>query len=57
VSQFFGCRPLGPLGWAVGLAAAIPASLAAPVMVGLPAIEVAAEKLGHSLQSAPDAGP
>jgi cation-transporting ATPase I len=29
VSQFFGCRPLGPIGWGVGLSAATAASLAA----------------------------
>lgn len=30
VSHFFGCRPLGPVGWSVGLAAAAAASLGAP---------------------------
>ncbi|MBV9383946.1 MAG: HAD-IC family P-type ATPase, partial [Streptosporangiaceae bacterium] len=35
VSQFFGCRPLGPLGWAVGLGAAACASLLAPLVARL----------------------
>ncbi|MGE5288642.1 MAG: HAD-IC family P-type ATPase [Micromonosporaceae bacterium] len=29
VSQFFGCRPLGPIGWSIGLGASAAASLAA----------------------------
>jgi cation-transporting ATPase I len=32
VSQFFGCRPLGPLGWGIGIASSIGASAMAPVM-------------------------
>jgi cation-transporting ATPase I len=28
LSQFFGCRPLGPLGWATGLGAAALATAA-----------------------------
>jgi cation-transporting ATPase I len=32
VSQFFGCRPLGPLGWSIGLGAAAAASLGAPLV-------------------------
>jgi cation-transporting ATPase I len=32
VSQFFGCRPLGPLGWGIGLGAAATASLGAPLV-------------------------
>jgi cation-transporting ATPase I len=39
VSQFFGCRPVGPLGWAIGLAVAAAASLLAPAMAGLPLAE------------------
>jgi cation-transporting P-type ATPase I len=31
VSQFFGCRPLGPLGWGIGLSVAAMASLGAPL--------------------------
>ena len=31
VSQFFGCRPLGPVGWSVGLSAAAAAGFGAPV--------------------------
>lgn len=32
VSHFFGCRPLGPVGWGVGLTAATGSSIAAPVL-------------------------
>jgi cation-transporting ATPase I len=32
VSQFFGCQPLGPTGWAIGLAATGAASLGAPAI-------------------------
>jgi cation-transporting P-type ATPase I len=32
VSHFFGCRPLGPLGWGIGVGAATTASLGAPLM-------------------------
>jgi cation-transporting ATPase I len=38
VSQFFGCQPLGPLGWTIGLAVSAAATLMAPVMAGLPAV-------------------
>jgi cation-transporting ATPase I len=31
VSQFFGCTPLGPVGWGIGLSAAAAASLGAPL--------------------------
>ncbi len=31
VSHFFGCRPLGPVGWSIGLSAAAAAGLGAPV--------------------------
>ncbi|HEX9066307.1 MAG TPA: cation-translocating P-type ATPase, partial [Streptosporangiaceae bacterium] len=31
LSQFFGCTPLGPVGWSVGLGSAAAASLAAPL--------------------------
>ena len=31
LSQFFGCQPLGPIGWSIGLTAAGAASLAAPL--------------------------
>ncbi len=38
VSHFFGCQPLGPVGWGIGLGAAAVASAAAPLIsVGLPA--------------------
>ena len=57
VSQFFGCQPIGPLGWAIGLAVAIAASLMAPVMAGLPAIVAAAQRQARSLRSVPDACP
>jgi cation-transporting ATPase I len=32
VSHFFGCRPLGPVGWGVGVAAAAGSSVAAPLV-------------------------
>ncbi|MEW9527483.1 HAD-IC family P-type ATPase [Microbispora sp. NPDC049125] len=32
VSRFFGCRPLGPVGWAVGLGSAVAATLAGVVV-------------------------
>jgi cation-transporting ATPase I len=35
VSQFFGCTPLGPLGWGIGLGSAAAASLAAPLAARL----------------------
>ncbi len=35
VSQFFGCTPLGPVGWGIGLGSATAASLAAPLAVRL----------------------
>jgi cation-transporting ATPase I len=35
VSQFFGCRPLGPVGWGIGGVAAAGSSLAAPLVHGL----------------------
>jgi hypothetical protein len=31
LSHFFGCRPLGPVGWGIGAASAAGSSLAAPV--------------------------
>jgi cation-transporting ATPase I len=34
ISQFFGCRPLGPVGWAIGLSAAAGASLVPPLLSG-----------------------
>jgi cation-transporting ATPase I len=57
VSQFFGCQPLGPLGWAIGLAAATAASLLAPVMARLPAIAAVAQQQAHSLRTVPEAAP
>lgn len=45
VSQFFGCRPLGPTGWGIGLGAAAVASLAAPAARSTPA--------GHKAGNAP----
>jgi cation-transporting P-type ATPase I len=35
VSQFFGCRPLGPVGWSVGLGSAGAVSLGAPLVARL----------------------
>jgi cation-transporting ATPase I len=35
VSHFFGCTPLGPVGWGTGLSAAAGASICAPVLSGL----------------------
>ena len=35
VSQFFGCQPLGPLGWGIGTAASICATVMAPVLAGV----------------------
>ena len=32
ISQFFGCRPLGPVGWSIGLGSAAAASLSAPLV-------------------------
>jgi cation-transporting P-type ATPase I len=43
VSQFFGCQPIGVLGWAIGLAVATAASLMAPAMARLPAFAAIAE--------------
>jgi cation-transporting ATPase I len=31
VSHFFGCRPLGPVGWGIGLSTAVTASMATPL--------------------------
>jgi cation-transporting ATPase I len=41
VSQFFGCRPLGPLGWGIGIASSAGATALAPVMAraGAPSAE------------------
>jgi len=36
LSQFFGCRPLGPLGWGIGIAASLGATALAPVMAEVP---------------------
>ncbi len=35
LSQFFGCTPLGPVGWGIGLGSAAAASLAAPLAARL----------------------
>ena len=35
VSQFFGCTPLGPVGWGIGLGSAAAASLGAPLVARL----------------------
>ncbi|HEX9033042.1 MAG TPA: HAD-IC family P-type ATPase [Streptosporangiaceae bacterium] len=35
VSQFFGCTPLGPVGWGIGMSAATAASIGAPLVSGL----------------------
>jgi cation-transporting ATPase I len=35
LSHFFGCRPLGPLGWATGAAAAVGSAAAAPAVARL----------------------
>jgi cation-transporting ATPase I len=35
VSQFFGCTPLGPIGWGIGLGSAAAVSLAAPLAARL----------------------
>jgi cation-transporting ATPase I len=43
VSQFFGCQPIGVLGWAIGLAVATAASLMASAMARLPAFAAIAE--------------
>lgn len=32
ISHFFGCQPLGPVGWAIGLGASAAAGLAAPLL-------------------------
>ncbi len=32
ISQFFGCRPLGPVGWSIGLGSAAAASVSAPLV-------------------------
>jgi cation-transporting ATPase I len=32
LSQFFGCTPLGPVGWASGLGPALAASFSAPLV-------------------------
>ena len=32
VSQFFGCTPLGPVGWGIGLSSAAAASVGAPLV-------------------------
>lgn len=32
VSQFFGCRPLGPIGWGIGTTAAVASALAVPLV-------------------------
>jgi cation-transporting ATPase I len=57
VSQFFGSRPIGPLGWAIGLAVATAASLMALVVARLPAIAAIAEEQARSLRPVPEAGP
>jgi len=40
LSQFFGCTPLGPVGWAIGLSAAAGASVGAPLATRLAASAV-----------------
>ena len=35
VSQFFGCTPIGPVGWGIGLSSAAAASLGAPLIARL----------------------
>lgn len=57
VSQFFGCQPIGPLGWAIGLAVAAAASLMAPAMARLPAIAAIAEHQARSPRPVPEAVP
>jgi hypothetical protein len=32
VSQFFGCTPLGPIGWGIALSSAAAANLAGPIV-------------------------
>jgi cation-transporting P-type ATPase I len=55
VSQFFGCRPLGPVGWGIGLGAAASASLMAPVTAELFAAEATPAR--RSPRVVPDKGP
>ena len=57
VSQFFGCQPIGPLGWAIDLAVATAASLMAPLMARPPAIAAVAQQQARSLRAVPEAGP
>jgi len=57
VSQFFGCRPIGPLGWAIGLAVAVAASLMAPVIARLPAIAAVADQKARSVRPVPETDP
>ena len=56
VSQFFGCRPIGPLGWAIALAVATAASLAALIIARLPAIAALAQQQARSHQAVPEPG-
>ena len=57
VSQFFGCQPLDPLGWGIGLAVATCATLLAPVMAARPAVVATAHQQANPLRTAPDPGP
>jgi cation-transporting ATPase I len=57
VSQFFGCQPIGPVGWTIGFTVAAAASLTAPAMARLPAIAAIAERQARSLRPVPEAGP
>jgi cation-transporting P-type ATPase I len=53
VSQFFGCQPLGPVGWGIGLAAATAASMGAPLVSRLAAPRTAT-RTGHRLLASVD---
>jgi cation-transporting ATPase I len=56
VSHFFGCRPLGPVGWGIGASAAVGSSLAAPLVHRLlDEIQGPASALPAHSGAAPDA--
>jgi cation-transporting ATPase I len=62
VSQFFGCRPVGPLGWGIGLTAATAATVGVPLASRLVAAATGSQRrssptpmIGYMCRPLPDA--
>jgi cation-transporting ATPase I len=56
LSHFFGCTPIGPVGWAIGLSAAVGASLGAPLATRLARPAVPADQTpvhDHAAEASP----